>query len=111
MPRGPRKTQWWKTIRKCDGRCWYCGIKPDDLVLMTVDHATPQSRNGTNREDNLLPACLYCNQLKDDLTVHEFRVWVKLRVIRNMLGLGYTVNLSSLKIVFYGEGNPSPLGY
>jgi hypothetical protein len=79
---------------------------------MTVDHAKPRSRGGLNFADNLLPACLYCNNLKDNMTVSEFRKFVKVRVIRNLMSLGYVLgDLSAIRIVFYGEGNDSPLGY
>lgn len=109
MARSPRKAQWWRAARKCGGRCWYCGALPDEL---TVDHAKPCSRGGKNSDDNLLPACDYCNNLKSDLTVSEFRKFVKVTVIRNLMSIGYiTGNLSEVKIVFFGEGNTAPLGY
>lgn len=83
-----------------------------DPEAMTVDHAKPRSRGGLNFADNLLPACLYCNNLKDNMTVSEFRKFVKVRVIRNLMSLGYVLgDLSAIRIVFYGEGNDSPLGY
>ncbi len=59
-----------------------------------------------------MPACEYCNNLKANMTVSEFRKYVKVRVIRNLMSLGYiSGDLSRIKIVFYGEGNVSPLGY
>ena len=79
---------------------------PDDL---TVDHATPRSRGGKNWDDNLLPACEYCNTLKDCLTLSEFRKFVKVRVTRDLLALGHWN--PNVHIVFWGEGNDSPLAY
>jgi hypothetical protein len=77
-----------------------------------VDHAKPRSRGGKNFDENLLPACAYCNNLKGNLTVSEFRKWVKVRVIRNFMTLGYgACDLSQVRIVFYGEGNRSPFSY
>jgi 5-methylcytosine-specific restriction endonuclease McrA len=112
VPRTPRKNQWNRAAKKCDGRCWYCGVlpAPDDL---TVDHALPRSRGGKNRDDNLLPACDYCNNLKDNQTVSEFRKWVKVRVCRKLIVLGYgSCDLSrNVRIVFWGEGNDSPFSY
>ena len=82
---------------------------PEEL---TVDHAKPRSRGGQNFDDNLLPACGYCNNLKADLTVSEFRKWVKVRVIRNLMTMGFvSSDLSRVCIVFYGEGNDSVYGY
>jgi len=108
----PRKIQWWKTVRKCEGHCWYCGFKPEELTDLTVDHAVPVSRGGENADWNLLPACEYCNRLKDSQTISEFRKWVKARVVRNLITLGYIGDgLSRLKIVFYGEGYGSVLGW
>ena len=108
MPRSPRKNQWNRAARKCDGRCWYCGEVPEPGDL-TVDHAKPRSRGGKNFDDNLLPACDYCNNLKSNLTVSEFRKFVKVKVIRNLMTLGYFG--LQVRIVFYGEGNENPFAY
>jgi hypothetical protein len=81
-------------------------------MYFTVDHAKPVSRGGSNAEWNLVPACEYCNRLKDSMNLHEFREWVKQRVVRNLISLGYIGgDLSRLKIVFWGEGYDSPLSY
>ena len=112
MPRTPRKNQWNRAARKCEGHCWYCGAKPepDDL---TVDHAKPRSRGGRNWDANLLPACAYCNNLKDNLTVSEFRKMVKVHVCRKLIVLGYgACDLSRrVRIVFYGESGEPPFAY
>jgi 5-methylcytosine-specific restriction endonuclease McrA len=108
VSRTPRKNQWNRAAAKCDGRCWYCGVKPDPDDL-TVDHATPRSRGGKNRDENLLPACEYCNNLKDCLTLSEFRKFVKVRISRNLTALGHCN--SSVRVVFWGEGNDSPFAY
>ncbi|MEU4005616.1 HNH endonuclease signature motif containing protein [Streptomyces albidoflavus] len=39
--------------------CVYCGG-----VSGTVDHVTPVRRGGTDRADNLAPACQSCNSVK-----------------------------------------------
>jgi len=76
---------------------------------LTVDHSLPESRGGTNAMSNLLPACLYCNQMKDSMTISQFRRYLKHLVARQLWELGVVVSLKSFRIVFYGEGNPSPL--
>ena len=82
---------------------------PGDL---TVDHATPRSRGGKNWDDNLLPACAYCNNLKDNRTLSEWRKFVRVRVIQSLSPLGYfDGDLRKVKIIFYGEGNDSPFNY
>jgi len=108
MPRSPCKNQWHRAAAKCDGRCWYCGEIPEPGEL-TVDHAKPRSRGGKNFDDNLLPACDYCNNLKSNLTISEFRKFVKVKVIRNLMTLGYFG--AQVRIVFFGEGNENPFIY
>jgi hypothetical protein len=51
------------------GRCGYCGVKPGK----TVDHIRSLSRAGCDFIDNCLPACKDCNNVKDSMTVNEFR--------------------------------------
>src|SRR5208337_3182198 len=109
MPRPPRKNQRWKAAGKCDGRCWYCGDEPEEL---TADHAKPRSRGGCNFDDNLLPACLPCNNEKSNLTVSEYRKYCKMKLIRRLMPLGFfSGDLSKIRIVFFGEGNDSPFTY
>lgn len=77
-----------------------------------MDHARPRSRGGRNEDDNLLPACARCNNIKENRTISEFRKCVKVRVIRRALELGFMAgDLSRIKIVFYGEGNADPWSY
>lgn len=79
---------------------------PEEL---TVDHAHPSSRGGQNRDENLLPACEYCNNLKASQTVAEFRKTAKVRLIRWAMEHGYYAgDLSRIRVVFFGEGNNHP---
>ncbi len=65
-----------KNILKRDGhRCAYCGR--GDLPL-TVDHVIPKSRGGTDTWENLVAACLPCNNRKGDRTPEE--AGMKLRI-------------------------------
>lgn len=106
MSRTPR-TLWIEAIRKCDGRCWFCGRE-----AKTIDHATPRCVGGQNTIDNLLPACEYCNNLKADMTVSQFRKYVKAiiarKVLASLMGPG---GLGGLVVIFYGEGEENPLKY
>lgn len=101
MSRTPR-TLWIETIRKFHGLCFFCGRE-----AKTVDHATPRSRGGKNTADNLLPACLECNNLKDSATISEFRTYITELLARRLRSLGCL--RSDPEIVFFGEGNDSPL--
>jgi hypothetical protein len=56
-------------IFRRDGyRCRYCG-RTDHL---TIDHVIPLSRGGTNRPENLVTACRYCNSQKSARTPEEW---------------------------------------
>lgn len=41
-------------------------------VPLEVEHIIPNSRNGSNRVDNLTISCVDCNQKKDNQTTKEF---------------------------------------
>lgn len=55
-----------------DWCCYYCG---EQVEKMTVDHAIPLSRGGSNDITNIIPACGPCNYSKQDKTVEEFLAW------------------------------------
>ncbi len=65
-----------KNILRRDGhRCAYCGR--GDLTL-TLDHIIPRSRGGAHNWENLVAACITCNNKKGDRTPLE--AGMKLRV-------------------------------
>jgi len=69
-----------KNILRRDGhRCQYCGR--GDLPL-TVDHVVPLSRGGEDTWDNLVCACVDCNNRKGDRTPEEARMPLRRRPIR-----------------------------
>lgn len=58
-----------KNILRRDGhRCQYCG-RTD--VTLTVDHVIPRSRGGSDTWENLVAACVACNNKKGDRTPTE----------------------------------------
>ncbi|MEI7811086.1 MAG: HNH endonuclease, partial [Ignavibacteria bacterium] len=58
-----------KNILKRDQyKCSYCGR--GDLAL-TVDHIIPKSRGGEETWENLVAACIVCNNRKSDKTLEE----------------------------------------
>jgi 5-methylcytosine-specific restriction endonuclease McrA len=57
--------------------CVYCGHAQDEGATLTLDHVTAQSLGGTNKETNLVTACLSCNSSKGKLTVKEFVVYLQ----------------------------------
>ena len=42
------------------------------LGVITVDHIVPKIAGGTDRDDNLVTSCYFCNTRKRDLPVEEF---------------------------------------
>jgi len=57
-----------KNIIKRDGNaCQYCGSKNS----LTVDHVFPKSRGGEDSWENLVCACLKCNNKKGNKTPKE----------------------------------------
>ncbi len=58
-----------KNILRRDGhRCQYCG-RGD--VALTVDHVIPRARGGEDTWENLVCACVHCNNSKGDRTPAE----------------------------------------
>ncbi|MFA3781888.1 HNH endonuclease [Melioribacteraceae bacterium 4301-Me] len=58
-----------RNILKRDGhRCAYCGR--GDLPL-TIDHIIPKSKGGDESWENLVAACIVCNNKKGDRTPEE----------------------------------------
>ncbi len=69
-----------KNILRRDGhRCQFCGR--GDLPL-TVDHVIPISRGGEDTWDNLVCACVDCNNKKGDRTPEEAQMVLRRRPMR-----------------------------
>ncbi len=61
-----------KNILRRDGhRCQYCGRSD---ATLTVDHVMPVSRAGEDTWENLVCACVNCNNKKSDRTPDEARM-------------------------------------
>ena len=57
-----------KNVLRRDGnRCQYCGSRHS----LTVDHVLPKSRGGRDTWENLVAACVRCNNKKGDRTPKE----------------------------------------
>ena len=55
-------------LHRDDYTCQYCGKSNTSL---TVDHIQPKSRGGLNSWDNVVAACLRCNNKKGNKTLKE----------------------------------------
>lgn len=68
---------WCGLLDRHGRRCAYCGAEGEP----TVDHRTPLARGGSNRIDNLLPACRSCNLRKGTKDELEFRALLALEAL------------------------------
>jgi 5-methylcytosine-specific restriction endonuclease McrA len=61
--------EWNEVVRSYRGRCAYCGV----VAVLEPDHRVALSRGGSNRIENILPACHRCNARKHRMSGAEFR--------------------------------------
>jgi 5-methylcytosine-specific restriction endonuclease McrA len=63
--------EWWlRCLDYFRGRCAYCLGKPVRDEILTKDHFIPKSKNGNNGGTNIVPACKFCNEKKDNKNPH-----------------------------------------
>lgn len=62
-------------LRRDNHKCQYCGRS--DLSL-TIDHVLPKSKGGQDTWENLVTACIKCNNKKGDRTLED----ANMRLIR-----------------------------
>jgi len=55
-------------LRRDSHRCQYCG-KSD--IMLTVDHIMPKAKGGEDSWENLVTACVECNNRKGDRTPED----------------------------------------
>lgn len=67
--------QWEELKKQHNNKCYYCGVSETHLdqiwggtnfTKLTKDHRIPISKGGTDKIDNILPACISCNAKKRD---------------------------------------------
>lgn len=72
-------------LRRDGHRCGYCG-----KAAATIDHVLPRSRGGGDTWENLVAACVRCNNLKGDRTPQEMG-WKLREMPRPPRGPGWMV--------------------
>lgn len=72
-----RKRLRFSVFRRDGFRCQYCNRSVKDGAVLTLEHIVPLSKGGSWLAENLLTACLECNQGKDDslLTPTELKMF------------------------------------
>lgn len=66
-------------LRRDNFRCQYCGNIGQSL---TIDHILPRSKHGEDTWENLVAACMPCNNRKGDRTPDEARMPLLRRPMR-----------------------------
>ena len=70
-------------LRRDRGRCQYCGSRDQ----LTIDHVFPRSRGGKDTWENLVAACVPCNNRKGNHTVEE----AKMKLLRKPFRPSYVM--------------------
>ena len=65
------RRDWIQKLQECGCKCYYCE-EPLTMETATKDHRTPTCREGSDGIENIVPACLRCNQMKSWRTEAEF---------------------------------------
>ena len=52
--------------------CAWCSASIEEGTTLSLDHLTPHSRGGSNRESNLVTACSRCNSSRGARSVRNF---------------------------------------
>jgi len=66
-------------LRRDSFKCVYCGRS--DLPL-TIDHVLPKAKGGEDIWENLVTACVVCNNSKGDRTLEEADMKLKFKPYR-----------------------------
>lgn len=80
-------------------RCQYCGNKHSGNEL-TLDHITPRAQGGESIPENLVSACIECNQRKGNRTPEQARM--PLLTSQKLLSVG----LDRVLLCHYAESKP-----
>jgi len=70
--------QWEEKKKQYNYRCFYCGGKVERL---TRDHVIPLTKGGTDRIENIVPACWPCNRAKGVKPLERFKNGATLKVL------------------------------
>lgn len=60
-------------------KCQYCNRSD---IPLTIDHVTPKSKGGDDTWENLVAACIHCNNKKGDRTPEDAKMTLRKRPIK-----------------------------
>lgn len=72
--------EWIELLKKHDNICYYCGVrmtKTPGIKQRTRDHLIPVSKGGSDKIENIVPACRSCNSKKGTNTFEEYTAKVE----------------------------------
>ena len=97
-----------QNIFKRDGyNCAYCGSNKN----LTIDHIIPKSKGGKNTWENLVTCCAKCNCKKDNMTLREAKMVLRIKpTIPTYLSFITTTNIAHIHWITYFE-NRKNSGY
>lgn len=64
--------------------CCWCGLTIEDGIRLTLDHAIPRSRGGSNESTNLFTACIGCNGQRKHYSIAVFARQMQTRFAGNV---------------------------
>jgi len=70
--------EWRAKVKQYGNRCFYCGRK---MKRLSKDHIIPVVQGGTDTIDNIVPACMGCNQRKHTQSLAEFKSGSTLKML------------------------------
>lgn len=77
-PTGNGRARVVRALMARDGRhCYWCKIELRHPWKPTIEHLVPRSLGGSNRQENLVLACDWCNQKRGVMEPREFRAWLE----------------------------------
>ncbi len=70
--------EWEQKKAEYNFRCAYCGEK----TKLTKDHVQPVSKGGTDKIENIVPACRPCNHRKRAKYYDDIHAWKNIKIFR-----------------------------
>lgn len=60
-----------EALKRSGDKCFYCSVSLN-METVTIDHVIPTSIGGSDSTDNIVAACIACNNLKSDIDYETF---------------------------------------
>lgn len=94
--------EWKEALIFFGGECAYCGCTPRRNQRLTRDHLVPVSLDGNTTQDNIVPACSFCNSSRNNT---DFKEWYMRQVFFSQERLNKIFKWRSIMRQVGGENN------